>query len=167
MDFKTTGAIRVTIHDHEQTISLLADRQTAMRLVAGCSSNPQTLDELLLATEVYQQGIAAWLMSELMEFDKAWRRGGAAYLRRAFDADADGAEQPVAFEVVDAQTEKAAAARADGALLVIDLPARHIRLAGAVEIPAEGEVLVHDGRQVTDRTITYILPQTWHIDALR
>lgn len=166
MDFEATEAVRVTIHGGKETVSLLAGRDTALRLVAGCAVNPLTLDELLLATEVYQRGIAAWLMGDLMEFDKAWQREGKAYVERAFGPGADAAKRPVAFQVVDEQTEAAAHAQPDGGLIVIDLPAHRIRVAGDVDVPAEGRVLVHTGERLTEQAITYILPQEWEIETL-
>lgn len=166
IDFEAAEAVRVTIRDGEQVVSLLAGRDTALRLVAGCAVNPLSLDELLLATEVYQRGIAAWLMADLMTFDKAWRRQGQAYIQRAFDPD-DGAEnQPVAFQVVDELTEEAAHAPAAGGLVAIDLPAHHIGVAGDLEVLREDQVLVHTGERLTDQSITYILPQEWEIEPL-
>lgn len=166
MDFEASGAVRVTIRGREETVSFLTGRDTALRLVAGCAANPLTLDELLLATEVYQRGIVGWLIGDLMEFDKAWQRQGDEYLESAFGSGADAANEPGAFQVVDQLTEKAAHAPPDGGLVVIDLPAYRILVGGDMEVPAEGRVLVHTGERLTDRSITYILPQEWKIEAL-
>jgi hypothetical protein len=166
MDFKPAEAARLTIHDSQQTISLFTDRDMATRFLAACSANPNTLEELLLATEVYQRGIATWLMGQLMEFDKAWRQQGSAYLQRAFDTATEGESRPLIFEVVDELTKRTAFDPSEGALMVLDLPERRIRLTADLQIPREGHVLVRDGRQLTDRTITYILPQSWDFEAL-
>lgn len=165
MNFEANGSVRVTIQDGEEAVSFLTGRDTALRLVAGCAVNPMTVDELLLATEVYQRGIVTWLMGDLMEFDKAWQRQGDAYLQSAFGPGAEAAEQPAAFQVVDERTEMAAHAPVDGKLLMIDLSAHHIRVAGDLEVPAEGRVLVHTGERLTEQAITYILPQEWEIVA--
>ena len=166
MDSEATAVVRMTIRDGQETVSFLAGRDTALRLVAGCAVNPLTLEELLLATEIYQRGIAAWLMGGLIEFDKAWRHGGKAYSETVFGPDADMANRPVAFQVVDELTETAAHTPADGGLIMIDLPAHHLRVAGDLTIPVEGQVLVHNGRRLTDQSITYILPQEWEIEPL-
>lgn len=166
MDSEAAEAVRVTIDDGEQVVSFLAGRDTALRLVAGCAVNPRSLDELLLATEVYQRGIAAWLMADLMTFDKAWQREGEAYVQRAFGPHAGTENQPVAFQVVDELTEAAAHAPAEGGLIAIDLPAHHVGVAGDVEVLREDQVLVHTGERLTDQAITYILPREWEVEPL-
>jgi hypothetical protein len=71
--------IRITIQDTQQTISFPGDEDTLLRLVAGCSVNPTSLAELLIASDIYQRGIAAAIMADLMEFDKTLHREGADF----------------------------------------------------------------------------------------
>jgi hypothetical protein len=164
IDHETSGELRVTIHDDQQTVSFMAGQDLALRLVAGCAVNPLNLEELLLATEVYQRGISARLMGDLMEFDKGWLRQGEAYLKDAFEPGTEAATQPVAFQVVDDLTETAAHEPSEGGLLVIDLFEHRIRITGDLEVPVEGQVLVHTGERLTEQAITYILPKRWEIE---
>ena len=77
--------IRATIQDANQTISFLTSLPTVMRLVAGCSINPKDLNELLIATDIYERGLAAGLMADLMEFDKSLQRQGDTLIHQNID----------------------------------------------------------------------------------
>jgi len=114
-------------------------------------------------------------MASLMEFDKALRRLGpsSAYATTAYAATAAAeGEESVrnAFQVVDEPTRAAAflprGAGPGAGLIILDLPQRTIRASGNLPIPASGEILAHDGKALTDRAITYILPQEWSIQTL-
>lgn len=159
--------IRVTVKDPQHTVTFLADRDTLLRLVAACSSRPANLGELLIACEVYQKGITAQVMAELMEFDKALRRGGSEFLREAFD-DTQGkdASLPTAFQVVDDHSERAALTGGDQELVIIDLVERTISTSQEELVASSGEVLVQVGERTTEQAITYILPKEWNIQPL-
>lgn len=159
--------IRVTVKDPQQTVTFLTERDTLLRLVAACSSRPANLGELLIACEVYQKGITAEVMAELMEFDKALRRGGSEFLREAFD-DTQGKDisLPAAFQVVDDHSERAAFTVREQELAIIDLLEREIRTSQEGMVVASGEVLVRAGDRTTDKAITYILPKEWSIETL-
>lgn len=159
--------MRVTIKDAQQTVSFLVDEDTALRLVAACSSRPVDLGELLVAGEVYQKGIAAQIMAQLMEFDKRLRRHGPGFLREmANEEPKDGGSLPAAFQVVDELTERAALAAGERGLVVIDLLERAILASEEGMIAPSGEVFVQVGEHTTDRAITYILPKEWEIRPL-
>lgn len=159
--------IRVTVKDPQQTVTFLTERDTLLRLVAACSSRPANLGELLIACEVYQKSITAEVMAELMEFDKALRRGGSEFLREAFD-DTQGKDisLPAAFQVVDDHSERAAFTVREQELAIIDLLEREIRTSQEGMVVASGEVLVRAGDRTTDKAITYILPKEWSIETL-
>ena len=159
--------IRVTLEDPQETISFLASEAIARRLVAGCSANPGTVGELLLATEVFRQGIAVDVMASLMEFDKALLRGER--LPPAPDAaepESNSSEVHSAFQVVDAQTEAQALSPTREGLVIIDLEARTISANSSLQIQASGELLAYSGNVLTDRAITYVLPKEWSLRAL-
>ena len=103
---------RVTIKDSEQTISFLTGEGIAERLVAGCSANPDTIGELLLATDIFWRGVAAAVMASLIIFDKTFQHDGPVQaLDVATTTSTD--EQIVcgAFQVVDEQSAAWLAAR--------------------------------------------------------
>jgi hypothetical protein len=159
--------IRITITDHEQTVSFLTNRETLLRLIAGCSVNPASLEELLLATDIYQRGIAAAIMADLMEFDKAIHRKGADFLRAAISqARASGEAFAPAFQVVNAITAEEAFARRGCELAAIDLIRQVIRHSAGLDLTIAGEINVNTDRKPPAPTVTYILPQGWTIQAL-
>lgn len=146
--------LRITLRDGEQTISFSEGLETARRLVAACASRPESIGELLIAAEVFERGIAARLMDELMTFDKGLQREGAAFTSRALDGGG-------AFQVVDAATEEAALAPLGEGLVLVDIPAQRIGHSAGIELAAEGEVGARDDTGLSERRITYVLPKEW------
>lgn len=157
--------IRVTLKDREQTISFLTTPDIARRLVAGCAANPDSAGELLQAAEIFQRGIAVALMRSLMDFDKTLEQHGPVRARKSLDA-ASRSDAPVwsAFQVVDAETKSLANSPAPGGLLLLDLQHRAITVNGDFHVVIEGEILAHDGAELTDRAITYVLPKAWSVN---
>ena len=138
-----------------------------LRLVAGCSVNPASLDELLIASDIYQRGLAAALMADLMAFDKNLRRQGAAFIHQAIArADEKGQDLDLTFQAFDDITRAEALRRRGWPLVVIDLKARQIRASTEVSIPSAGEVHIRVGDADTNRLVSYILPQEWTVEPL-
>ena len=156
--------IRVTIIDEQQTISFLTDEATLLHLVAGCSVNPANLGELLIASDIYQPGIAAQVMSGLMEFDQTVHQEGPVFIHAAIQ-QAKTSERPFAmtFQVIDDTTRELAFEPREGELAILDLPERVIRTSQSLEIGPFGEVLVDPEKESSGPTVTYILPQDWVI----
>ena len=159
--------LRVTIQDANQTISFLAELPTCMRLIAGCSINPKSLDELLTATDIYQRGLVASLMAQLMEFDKALHRHGPVAIHQRI-AKARQAGQPFKppFQVIDELTEEESRRADDSSLIFIELNTRLIRTSPDLNIPRKAEVRVQIGETESDRLVSYILPSEWKIEHL-
>ncbi|HEX6303891.1 MAG TPA: hypothetical protein VFZ76_06860 [Anaerolineales bacterium] len=156
--------IRVTIIDEQQTISFLTDEATLLRLVAGCSVNPASLEELLIASDIYQPGIAAQVMSDLMEFDQIVHQEGPVFIHAAIQRSKVG-ERPfeMTFQVIDDITKELAFEDREADLAVFDLPKQVIRTSEGLEISASGEVRVEPEKRSSSPTVTYILPQDWVI----
>jgi hypothetical protein len=159
--------IRVTITDREQTVSFLTHKETLLRLVAGCSVSPASLGELLIAADIYQKGIAAAVMVDLMEFDKAIRQKGADFIHAAIaQAKASGEALILAFQVIDEITSREAFDTQRCEVVAIDLTRQIIRHSSGLEITITGEVNVEAEKKLPNPTVTYILPQGWTIQAL-
>lgn len=159
--------IRVTITDREQTISFLTTPEILQRLIAGCSANPANLGELLIAADIYQRGIAAAVMADLMEFDKAIRQHGPGSIHAAIaQARASGETFQMTFQVIDEITAEAAHNPLGSKLVAIDLTSQVIRPSAGVEVTRSGEVNVETGKQSPLPTVTYFLPEKWTIQAL-
>lgn len=159
--------IRVTIIDANQTVSFLTNQESTRRLVAGCSANPADLGELLIATDIYERGIAATVMAGLMEFDKAMLQKGPGFVHEAISrAQAEGKPLEMTFQVIDEDTEQEARQARRGELVIFDLTKRTIQASQALEITSSGEVQVNSDEKGTSPTVTYILPQEWVIQSL-
>jgi len=160
--------VRVSIKDSEQTVTFLTSEEMVPRLVAGCSINPADLGELLAATETYQRGFAAAIMSDLMVFDKRLRRDGPGFIRQAIAAAREsGQAVTMAFQVIDEITEAEALRPRESELLVIDVTGHLFETSEELEIHLFGEVQIHTGEELTEKTVTYILPKEWSIRPLK
>lgn len=159
--------VRLTIVDPEQIISFVTDEETMLCFVAGCSSNPANLGELLLATEIYQHGVARRIMTELMEFDKDFRREGPQFIQESIStARAAGKALESTFQVVDEVTDQEAMIPRAIDLVVLDLSQQSISASEGLEIPVSHEVTIRSGEVLTDKKVTYILPHHWNITLL-
>jgi hypothetical protein len=159
--------IRVTIIDAKQTVSFLTRQETTRRLVAGCSANPADLGELLIATDIYERGIAGKVMGGLMEFDKAILQKGPNFVHEAISqTEAEGEPFEMTFQVIDEDTEREARQSRECELVIFDLTKRTIQTSHELEITSSGEVQVNSGERGTSPTVTYILPQEWVIESL-
>jgi hypothetical protein len=159
--------IRITIKDAQQTISFPGDEEALLRLVAGCSVNPTSLAELLIASDIYQRGIAATIMADLMEFDKTLRREGPDFIHTLISqAQEQGQPLDLTFQVFDEVTGKVASQPVAGELVLIDLVAQTIRASAGVHIPTAGEVRIRAGDTARNPKVTYILPHNWTVQPL-
>ena len=159
--------VRVTITDHQQTVSFPTSREVLLLLIAGCSVDPASLEDLLIAADSYQRGTAAAIMADLMEFDKALHRQGADYVLAIIaQSSANGEALRLAFQVIDETTSRAAFERREGDLVVIDLARKVIRPSPGVAITIEGEINLNTDKALPGPTVTYILPQGWAIQPM-
>jgi hypothetical protein len=159
--------VRVTIKDARQTVSFPTENATLLGLIASCSINPADLSELLIASDIYQRGLVARLMADLMTFDKTLHHQGADFIHQAI-FQAEGKEQPLvmAFQVIDEITQNEAFHARNCQLAIIDLTAHAIRKSQDLEILPEGEVRIQIDGAETNRLVRYILPQGWVIENL-
>ncbi len=159
--------IRITIQDAGQTISFPGDEDTLLCLVAGCSVNPTSLAELLVASDIYRRGIAASIMADLMDFDKTLHREGPDFIHAMISRTQEGGGPlDLTFQVFDEVTRQAATQPVTGELVVIDLTVQTIHVSAGLHIRAAGEVRIHAGGTARKPTVTYILPQNWTIQPL-
>ena len=159
--------VRVTITDFEQTISFLTNRETLMRLIASCSANPSSTRELLIAADIYQRGIAAAVMAELMEFDKSVHRQGSNSFHAAISqAEVNGEAFIPAFQVIDEVTATEAFSQRGCELVVINLTQKVIQFSADLDITSAGEITIETDSRSPKPTVTYILPQGWAVQTL-
>jgi len=156
--------IRITILDSHQTVSFPGDEDSLLCLVGGCSANPASLEELLIASDVYKQGIAATLMSDLMDFDKTLQREGADTIHKAImQAQEQGAALDMTFQVFDEPTRQEAMQARGCELVIIDINSQTIKIPASLNVHPSGEIHIRSGGSIAGPTVTYILPQDWSI----
>lgn len=159
--------VRATLRDAAQTISFLAGTETAARLVAGCSVDPATVGDLLVATDIYEPGLTTRVTGELMAFDNSVRREGPAFVQEAVGKSRETQEPlGMTFQVIDEVTEGEALRPPGYPVVVFDLPEKVIRRSAGLELSAAGEVRIHDRDGATNRTVSYFLPKGWRIETL-
>ncbi len=164
---KKQNPIRITLRDTEQTISFLSNEDTLHRLIAACSAEPTTVAEVLTAADIFEQGLAARVMAELMEFDRTFQSEGLEPIHRAMhEAAQNGRPFEGAFQAVDRLTKQEALRPAHSDIVLIDLIDRQIGLAADLTIETTGEIRLKTKAGVTDRKVTYMLPQSWKIARL-
>lgn len=158
----TRELIRTTIRDANQTISFLANQDTVLQLVAGCSIDPKNLGELLIATDTYHSGFATAVMADLMEFDKSLSREGSHFIHDAISlARAQGKTVDVAFEVFDERTELEALQPRKCELVIFDITRHLIEVSKGLNIPRAGEVNIRTTNGKTESTVAFFLPRNW------
>ena len=145
---------RVNVIEPDRTVSFVVDAETLPRIVAASSADPSTFDQLLVATEAYQRGFASQVMDALMDFDRATAGEDDDAVRSQIEAGRFDA-----FEAADAALAERVA-NGDG-VMSIDLAAKTITLSPGLDVPRAGDVFVHDGRDATDKSVTYELPRSW------
>jgi hypothetical protein len=159
--------IRTTIRDADQTISFLANLDTVLQLVAGCSIDPKNLGELLIATDTYQSGFAAAVMADLMDFDKSLSREGSHFIHDAISlARAQGKTVDIASQVFDENTELEALRPRECELVIFDLTQYLIEVSKGLDIPRAGEVYIRTTNGKTESTVAFILPRNWTMQSI-
>lgn len=150
--------VRITIKDFKQTISLLTSDDTYLLFIAGCSTNPNNLEELLVSVDGYKPGIITLVMADLMEFDKIVHQNVIHQVHEAiFEAREKKTVFEPAFQVIDEMTTQEAFESRACALVSVDLTAQTIQSTPEIEIPFSNEVAVGES------TVMYILPKEWGI----
>ena len=156
--------IRITIIDTQQTISFPSNEDSLLCLVGGCSANPANLEELLIASDVYERGIAAALMSDLMDFDKTLHKEGPGTIHKAIlQSHKQGTALDLTFQVFDELTRQEATQPRACELVIIDVGSRSIKAPASLNVLSSGEIHIRPGGSVPGPTVTYILPQGWSI----
>jgi hypothetical protein len=155
--------VRVTVIDSTRVVSFLCSDDVPARLVAGCSSNPATLEELLLATEAFQRGITRAVFDGLIEFDRRLARGESAQVQGEALDSADGLITGVIEAGEAALVHQVTRHSEAWTLLVIDLPHLVCHASPKLALERRATVQVHDGRSVTIQSVTYELPGAWSL----
>jgi hypothetical protein len=154
--------LRYTLHDSEKTISFIDDESLTQCFIAACTSEPETIEELLVAVEPYYSGITARVMQGLLMFD--------AELSGRGDDQTDGGKdelwQPTAptIEVVDETTATIAAIAEEDGILTIDLERRDIAGEVANENVTTHGTITLSGPSSIHQKVAFVLSERWSVD---
>lgn len=158
--FKAIPALlRITIVDHSKTVTLPGDELLARQLVAACAANPETLEDLLLATEPLRPGITRQVINGLLRFDQKRHQEWMVNLDAFHDI----------FEVMDAHLDQLSLQGLPGGLILFDLYEKNVWIAAphitgqGGEIKREDTLPVFENGQISKKTITYSLDKVWKI----
>jgi hypothetical protein len=155
---------RVTVLDSERVVSFAVTDDVLPRMVAACCSRPANLEDFLLAAEAFQHGITRQVVNALIDFDNAVSRGGLDEVYRRLDEDIDStSDTTLAFEATEPRLEELSRRFTGPPLLFIDLAACRLEMSPGLDLQRRGQVQLHDGTDVRAQTVTYELPDSYHL----
>lgn len=154
--------IRITVIDRSKIVTMPGDTLLTRQLVAACASDPETLEDMLLAAEPLRPGITRRIINALLRFDRTMRSDpkiGALRLDPTRDV----------FEVLNNRLRTLAFQGLPGGLALYDLKEKIIYSAApslyleGSELKREDELPVVENGQLTRKTITYSLDKNWRV----
>lgn len=157
------NVMRCTILDRDGAISFVAHAEALAALVAACSRNPQSADEMLAIADEYYHDLRETVLNGLAIFDERNVEGHYEAIHRALELCAPHEQPP--FRVVDDRTRQASLQPVKAGAVLFNLAAKRIvQLQNTFrEITRSGRGRVFDGSRLTDRVYSYRLPRDWAI----
>jgi hypothetical protein len=157
------NVIRLTIVEEWGNVSFVAPCHSLKALVAGCSAQPETLAELLVAAKPYDARLHDYVLAGLAVFDEHNLDGRNQSIHSAL-ATLPPYETPV-FRVVDDETRKASLEPVKAGLVIFNLmEKRIIQIQNSyAEIKRIDRGRVRDGGVPTRQVYRYRLPPNWSI----
>jgi hypothetical protein len=153
------ASLRITIVDVAKTVTLPGDELIARHLLAACAANPETFEDLLLATEPLRPGITRHIINGLLHFDRKRRHNWMVQL----DPFAD------IVEVSDPYLEQLSLQGLPSGLILFDLNEKNVWVAAPPisnqngELKREDTLPVFENGQISSKTITYSLDKAWKV----
>jgi len=155
------NVLRCTIIDASGGVSFITHGDALPALVAACTSNPQTIEDLLERADPYYRNLYDYVMAGLAVFDEHNLPGHYESVHRALTR-LPRYKQPV-FRIVDDLTREASLRSAKAGVVMFNLKAKRIvQLINSYrEIRRSGQGRVFDGRSHTSDVYRYRLPEEW------
>lgn len=157
----TPTVMRFTVIDPVGTISFIAPSGSLKPMIAACSHNPQSLDELLQALALYDDLLAAEVRSGLAVFDEHVTADAPEGAGRLLETRLDA---PAVFRVVDEATGEASRKAVRGGLVLFNIKARRIVQVhnNLVHVRRRDRGRVRQGgKPVNGELYAYQLPEDW------
>ncbi|MBI4491953.1 MAG: hypothetical protein HY690_04085 [Chloroflexi bacterium] len=153
--------MRFTVVDRQGKVSFVAPCYALEALVAACSFQPKSLEELLRCSAPFSGDLPEHVLSGLAVFDE--HNSGANF--RAIHAALDYCkpqELPV-FRVVDERTQEASLQPVRAGVVLFNLREKRIVQIHNTyaEIKRKGRVRIVEGKLPTNRVQRYELPPDW------
>lgn len=155
--------MRFTIVDPRGSISFVGDGFLMLPLVAACSDNPSSLDEMLSRADRIDRRLREYVLSGLAVFDEHNVEGNYQAIHRALSNG--GADADPVFRVVDDVTRQRSLEPTKTGLIIFNLKDHRIVqvLNHFYAVERAGEVHLHNGARYSRRTVSYELPGHWSI----
>lgn len=155
--------MRLTVIDRAGTASFVAHSSAALALTAACATSPETLDDLLEASQRFDRGLRAMVLRGLTIFDEHNLPDQLDAIHRQL-AELSPRDIPP-FRVFDAITLEASLRPVRAGVVLYNLPARRIvQIENTYEpLSRVGEVNYHNGKFLSIRLLPYELPPAWSI----
>ncbi len=155
------NVIRCTIIDRRGSVSFITHADALPALVAACTTNPASLEQVLSGAEPYYRNLREYVLSGLAVFDEQNAAGRYEAIHFALENLAPH-EQPV-FRVVDDLTREASLQPVKAGAVIFNLRAKRIiQLVNSYrEIRRSGYARIFDGENHTNAVFSYRLPKEW------
>ncbi len=116
--------MRYTVIDYRGIVSFVAHCDSLMPLVAGCSQDPQSLDDLLTIADEYSSGLKERVLCSLAVFDEQNSPQNLESFHKALEICRPH-ELP-AFRVLDDQSREASLTPVHAGVVIFNLRAKRI-----------------------------------------
>jgi len=155
------NVMRYTIIDDRGGVSFVGHCDLSTALVAGCSHNPSSLEQLLERADSYYHSVRDYVLNGLAVFDEHNADGHYESIHEALESRPP-AETPV-FRVVDDATREASLRPVKAGAIIFNLMAKRIiQMQNTYsEIRRRGGGRLFDGQRLTNRVFRYQLPEDW------
>lgn len=155
--------MRFTIVDGRSRLSFVGPVTALPSVVAACSSNPTTVEQLLGELDRFQPTLADSVRSGLAVFDEHNVAGHLDHIHAALDLCKPQDLPP--FRVLDARTREASLTPVRAGVVLFNLSARRIvQIQNTYsEIQRKGRVRVMDADTQRVRVQAYELPADWSL----
>ena len=157
------NVMRYTVVDESGRVSFIGPCVALLPMVAACSRDPSTLNELLQLADQFGANIRAYVQSGLAVFDEHNLPGNYSRIHAAIDFLREH-ELPV-FRVVDDRTRDISLKPVQAGVVIFNLAAKRIvQIQNTYqEIPRSGIVRELDAAGKTRRVHRYRLPAEWRL----
>jgi len=154
--------MRFTIVDERGTVSFVTHSSAVLALLAACSHDPHSLEQLLDAVHHYDRSVRSYVLNGLAVFDEHNVPGDARTIHQQL-ASLPAPETPV-FRVVDELTREQSLQSVKAGIVLFNLPKKRIiQIQNSYELPRSGTVNFHNGRFLSRHMLSYELPPSWSI----